>query len=69
MLRMFESESGRAVLEAGPPHYLQHDPFSEHKYKLKGKLGAAGLGSTTFATEGEFDLSGLPAETHALGAG
>ena len=36
------------------------------KYKVKGKLGGSAFGSTSFTTEGEFDLSGLPTETRAL---
>jgi len=41
-------------------------PPEKLKYKLKGKLGGSAFGSTSFTTEGEFDLSGLPHETRAL---
>lgn len=32
-------------------------PLEKLKYKLKGKLSGSGFGSTSFATEGELDLS------------
>ena len=41
-------------------------PPEKLKYKVKGKLSSAGFGSTSFTTEGEFDLSALPHETRAL---
>lgn len=41
-------------------------PPEKLKYKVTGKLGGAAFSSVSFATEGEFDLSALPADMRAL---